>query len=428
MAPEDIVEDHDSPPHSESSPDSELHEMSAEEALEKIREGVALQNVTIHGLALNGAFSEPITMRRVTLVKPTFDRVRFDKHVGLFACDLVRPKIRRAEFLEGFEIKGTHVKAFSMQDTEIVGPFRADGIVSDGHWSVKEVKFSGLVRFWEAGFKGWVDFNECTFGDTADLRSMECNEGVGIRKCTFAGDVLLRGASVQKKLDFSESRFEKVLDLSKAKLHDFVYLEDIHQGPGQTFAVNNAVADKIRIHVDQIAGRLQSEQSGEHAQAVHEYGLLKHNFASLHRYEAEDWAFYRFKVNSRLAAPNETLGAKLTRFGSWLFLDLGCGYGTSPGRAIRSALVIMVTFALIYLVGFHKFENVARFIGDDPDALGNRLVFSVVESVSVFTAGLAGDQLHEARGWVLIPLAIEAVLGTLLWGLFIVAFGRKVIR
>lgn len=49
-------------------------------------------------------------------------------------------------------------------------------------------------------------------------------------------------------------------------------------------------------------------------------------------------------------------------------------------------------------------------------------------TVSVFTPGFSGDQLHQAHGWIWVPLACEALLGTLLWGLFVVAFSRKVIR
>jgi hypothetical protein len=49
-------------------------------------------------------------------------------------------------------------------------------------------------------------------------------------------------------------------------------------------------------------------------------------------------------------------------------------------------------------------------------------------TVSVFTSGFGGDQFNTAHGWVLIPLNIEALAGTLLWGLFVVAFSRKVIR
>ena len=33
-----------------------------------------------------------------------------------------------------------------------------------------------------------------------------------------------------------------------------------------------------------------------------------------------------------------------------------------------------------------------------------------------------------AQGWMNMPLIAESLLGTFLWGLFIVAFSRKVIR
>jgi len=45
----------------------------------------------------------------------------------------------------------------------------------------------------------------------------------------------------------------------------------------------------------------------------------------------------------------------------------------------------------------------------------------------VFTSGLSGIG-DIAHGWMNVPLMIESLLGTLLWGLFIVAFSRKVIR
>ena len=91
-----------------------------------------------------------------------------------------------------------------------------------------------------------------------------------------------------------------MLDFSKAKLHDFVYLEAIEQGESQRFAFTNALAERILVRPEQLVGRLASEAAGDHAQAMQEYGLLKRIFEGLHRYEEEDWAFYRFKVNQRL--------------------------------------------------------------------------------------------------------------------------------
>jgi hypothetical protein len=56
-----------------------------------------------------------------------------------------------------------------------------------------------------------------------------------------------------------------------------------------------------------------------------------------------------FKVNQRLAKPRSWRRpwSKFSQFGDWLLLDKGCGYGTSPSRAIRAALLIVLGFALI---------------------------------------------------------------------------------
>ena len=54
-------------------------------------------------------------------------------------------------------------------------------------------------------------------------------------------------------------------------------------------------------------------------------------------------------------------------------------------------------------------------------------MIGLLTSVSVFTSGVSGIR-EMARGWMNMPLIVESMLGTLLWGLFIVAFSRKVIR
>ncbi len=54
-------------------------------------------------------------------------------------------------------------------------------------------------------------------------------------------------------------------------------------------------------------------------------------------------------------------------------------------------------------------------------------MIATLTSVSAFTSGF-GDIRGAAQGWMNLPLIVESLLGTLLWGLFIVAFSRKVIR
>ena len=184
-------------------------------------------------------------------------------------------------------------------------------------------------------------------------------------------------------------------------------------------------------------GRLASEVAGDHATAMHEYGLLKKCFQEQHRFDHEDWAFYRFKVNQRQAKTWSLWRpwSVWRTFGDWLFLDVGCGYGTNPARAIRTALLIILAFAILYAVRADLFysEKLPFPAGEGEDAAAaklnveNRVMVGLITSVSVFTSGMGGIR-EIAQGWMNVPVMIESIMGTLLFGLFIVTFSRKVIR
>jgi hypothetical protein len=163
---------------------------------------------------------------------------------------------------------------------------------------------------------------------------------------------------------------------------------------------------------------------------MHEYGLLKKCYQGLHRFEAEDWAFYRFKVCQRQAVPAawRRPWTKLRRFGNWLFLDVGCGYGTNPVRAVRMATVIVLGFAALYAADVDSLHTEKVPFPDEPAGTwANRAMIGLTTSVSVFTSGM-GAIREVAKGWMNVPVMVESVMGTLLFGLFIVAFSRKVIR
>ena len=319
----------------------------------------------------------------------------------------------------------------ALRDLDVTGEFQAANIKAKGKLVLAKSTFRGRVRFWEARFEGWVEFKSCKFEGEADLRSLHAEEGFTLATCRFQGDFLFRGAAVCKKFDLGNSRFESALDLSKAKLHDFAYLESIECGPAMRFAFHNAVTERLLVRPEQVAGRLGSEEAGDHGRAAEEYGLLKRVFEGLQRYDAEDWAFYRFKVNQRRRVHRswKKPWSKLGQFFDWLLLDHGCGYGTRPLRAVRASLAIMLAFGVIYTAGAGSLP-VERwpFPGrGDAAFFPNRVMVGLLTSVSVFTSGF-GSIRDAAVGWMNVPLICESLLGTLLWGLFIVSFSRKVIR
>ena len=414
-------------------PDTPKKELSPREALEKLRKGEPLQNVRIERLIFRGEFPEAVELRNVTLVFPRFEKVTFKRSVSFAGCTLISPKFSpKTVFEMGLNLhEATLIKA-GFNGVTVKGSLRCDNLETHGLLKIIHTRFEGMVRLWEARFHGWVHFTDCEFLGQADFRSFHAEEGMNLNRCHFKDEVLLRGATVCKKLDLSGSRFEGMLDLSKAKLHDFVYVESIEQGEKQRFAFYNTVTERMLIRPDQLEGRVDSEERGDYLQAMHEYGFLKRVFHELHRFHEEDWAYYRFKVNHRRCCQRSWRRpwTKLFQAADWLILDQGCGYGTNPFRAIRAALIIILMFALIYMAGIDHF-NIAKeqlpFPVEEPDSLANRIVFGLTTSAAVFTAGFECAN-GMGKGWMNLPLMIESMLGLFLWGLFIVAFSRKVIR
>jgi hypothetical protein len=407
--------------------------LSPEAALDRLRKGQSLENVCVERLCFQGEFPLPFTVRNCQLVKPKFEGATFHDDVAFVSCTIERPAFSRTVVFEK-NCSLVHSTLVSAQLTRLTvkGGFDAGNVRTKGKFDLLNSNFEGPVRFWEADFGGWVDVKNCTFVGEVDFRSFHANHGFGVYKCVFQAPVLFRGASVALKCDLTGSRFESALDFSKAKLHDYVYLENIEQGPAQRFSFLNTVGERVLVDVRQLAGRLASEEAGDYDKAMHEYAFLKRSYSALHRYEQEDWAFYCFKVNQRRSCDRSWARpwTKLLQFFNWLFLDVGCHYCTNPFRAVTTALVIMFGFALVYMGWIeHLNADLAKlpFRGEELTSPANRVLIGVLTSVSVFTSGVGGIR-DMATGWMNVPLIIESLLGTLLWGLFIVAFSRKVIR
>jgi uncharacterized protein YjbI with pentapeptide repeats len=407
--------------------------MAAAEALEKLRRGQTVQNVRIERLCFRGDFPQPVRLRNCTLVRPRFDGATFAAEVNLAGCTLERPICAGKNVFAGdLLLKGSTLAGVRLTGVTVQGAFACDDIHTRGRFDVFGSHFVGPVRFWSARFDGWANFKGCDFAGEADFRNVHAEHGFVLRNCTFHGPALFRGTSVTLKFELTGSRFEGLLDLSKAKLHDYVYLEEIVQGPNQQFAFANTVGEHVLVQPRQLVGRLASEEKGNHAQAMHEYAFLKRSYEALHRYEDEDWAFYRFKVNQRRSVPRSWARpwTRLLQACDWLLLDQGCGYCANPWRAVRTALIVMLGFGLLYMAGIEQFyvDPAKRpFPDQELGSTSNRVLIGLLTSVSVFTTGVGGIR-EMAQGWMNVPLMIESLLGTLLWGLFIVAFSRKVIR
>jgi uncharacterized protein YjbI with pentapeptide repeats len=399
-------------------------------ALELIRAGKTVENARVKRLKLRGAFDQPVRFRNCVLTCCEFDGATFHKDVSFTACTLDRPAFIRPTVFEGnLDLSHSVINKALVAKVTVRGKLLAAHAEFRGKLLFTGCTFAQEASFWDAKFVTWVDFKNCEFGDTADFRAVHCDQGFVLTGSRFHGDFLFRGGCVEKKFQADGSRFEKLLDLSKAKLFDYVYLEAIEQGPAQSFAFLNAVAERVRVRPDQVDGRLDSEAAGRHEEAMQEYGLLKRCYQVLYQFDHEDWAFYRFKVCQR-KAKKPTWARPWTVWraaADWLFLDIGCGYGTSPVRAVRMALAIILGFAALYAANVEMFYCEKLPFDGPKESAPNRLMIGLITSVSVFTSGMGGIR-EIAKDWMNVPVMVESIMGTLLFGLFIVAFSRKVIR
>lgn len=424
---------HDMPHGAEDNSLPKLHEMTPDEAIARLRSHGRLKDIIIRGtVRLTGEFPQGVKLDNCTIRRLQIGGVAITGELQVVGCQIRTFRfIEKSKLAGNVIIKSTKIGRLGMMKSTFESAFRLEeSTVTDG-LRIGRCEFHGQVRLWNTRFECWVDFLSCKFHGEADFRSFHANEGFVIQRSRFEDTFLMRGATVAKKFDLGSSYFAGLVDFSKAKFHDFAYMDRMEQGEEQRFAFENTIADRMLLRTEQLEGRLASVQAKRWEEAAQEYGMLKRNFETLHRYDDEDWAFYQFKVCQRRARARKSLNPfrRAMQLLDYVLLDLGCGYGTRPFRAVGSALVIMVICAIFFMVGIGCFDVSTPPIDGQPmESWANRTIYGFTTSVSVFTSGFSCEQLNNASGWVLLPLSIEALLGTLLWGLFIVAFSRKVIR
>ena len=406
-------------------------QMTERDALELLQRGQPLERVYIPRLNLTGVFNKTILLRDVYVRQFSIKEAEFKEGFSLQGCHFRRTYIAQSTFDKSVSLKHSNLHFFHMDRSTLGQGLNFEAAKVSSKFLITKSTIEGRSRFWEAQFEDWIQFEETIFKGRLDLRSSICKAGLSLSRSHCHDDALFRGMHLSMKWEAIGTIFEKLIDFSKAKMHDFVYLEDIIQGDAQRWAFWNTVCERIQVKPEQIMGRLASEEEKDYEKAMREYSVLKRSYEHEHHYNYDDWAFYSFKLNerrSRRASWSRPL-SKVREILEWLLLDWGCGYGTHPLKAVRAALVMIFVFAGIYTLGFHKVHPVEHFPFSSlpPDALLNQFGVSFFLSVSAFTSGF-GDLKESVMDWMNIPLIMEALLGTLLWGLFIVAFGRKVIR
>ena len=151
------------------------------------------------------------------------------------------------------------------------------------------------------------------------------------------------------------------------------------------------------------------------------YRRLKHTLANEGDYEkAGHFYIYEMLMKRKRYKNTKGFGARWNQFWNW-FYSITCGYGERPKRVVFNGVVIILIFAIIYTT----FDAVEK-AGEEEKELSfwDALYFSVV----TFTTLGYGDYSPGDEVYFKVAAGLEAFAGAFTIALFVLVFGRQVMR
>ncbi len=322
--------------------------------------------------------------------------------------------------------------------------------------------FEENANFWSTTFMGKADFKGATF---------EGGAGLG---ATFKGDADFSIKAIGEYISFYNALFnqgrtlvikttdvknEVTIDFEKVCLEN-VYLE-LFLGEKTLINFTNALIRSTVIKKSQIENHILQEEKKEFSKAKEVYLLLKNNFHSIGRYEDESWAFTKekdmerfshsfpcykeaFKKDSKIEKFPILKWIKKGYFKKWIisaFSNMIYGYGEKPWNVIKTAVAIILIFALsfsfiglgnpeiIELKGTAIHQNSGNTVDlESKGLLKNNVIRNFPDSlyfstITFTTLGYGDFRPLEGLGRILA--GSEAFLGAIMMALFVYTFARR---
>ncbi|MDF1666230.1 MAG: pentapeptide repeat-containing protein [Planctomycetota bacterium] len=302
--------------------------------------------------------------------------------------------------------------------------FSFNDMTCDFRVHMQGCRFDDNVTFTGTRFCDVADFEGAVFKRHARLKYAQFMRNVTFKSASFEGQMHLNGTTTECDLLFEETRFSGLINLQAMYGQRNVDFHKSIVGENSSFQIEKAHFSRLLIDRERIESHLESVRQNDPETARKEFGLLKHSFREINAYADEDWAYLMEKRMERYTIPmgRDKPLCSLKRFGNWLVLDLGCGYGTRPGNVFFTSLILLAFFAAVYYFSGGKFTGTV-------DGNGHVSMFEALElSFRIFTNAEVSSAEPARSSWLKYVMMAESSLGFFVMMVLVVTYSRKVIR
>ncbi|MBU7046786.1 MAG: pentapeptide repeat-containing protein [Theionarchaea archaeon] len=335
----------------------------------------------------------------------------------------------------------------------------------------------GNSNFSEATFQEYVDFSEATFQESTNFRCATFQkayfDGAKFQEHTDFGEAVFQGYAEFKKItfrdvdfseatfrdvDFSEATFQENADFRKANIEkNFEFIpkhnHDLDFRGAQFLFRGNIKANisKARFHrayLDNIVfdciwpDKIYEEEymtdedvnlSLKELETI--YRNLKQNMQRHGDYSQAGELYYREMECKRRNMKEKRFSSDWFKSYVYSFLKCTCGYGEKPERVILASVLIIFVAAFLFVfngIAIGEYTPEERIINYDlsltvPSMQAVKdFVQCLYYSVVTFTTLGYGD-IHPV-GYSKLVASAEAFTGAFFIALFVLVFGRKMMR
>jgi len=383
----------------------------------------------------------------------------------------------------GYVLKDLEIEAKTIQQqpnfskAKFYGTTRCNDVTLSNGAVFREAQFFGAVSFEESRFQKEVDFKGAIFSGISNFRNtrflekayfkhirfkdVNFHNAIFVDKCTFSpkpGDLENENPTFESA-DFSGAHFEKggsfdhciILDgdfedssilnvsfrgvyldhvkfagalMESAYLSDSQWTVELDRPQYKSLLDWFHVFDprlviREELEANKIPVKNKEERIEGFKKAESTYRRIKHSLANEGDYEkAGEFYIHEMRMKKKRYYNGEGFISRWNYFWNVLY-SWTCGYGERPKRVFLNAFIMIIIFTLLY----YSADGIAKDGDEDYDSsLKECLYFSVV----TFTTLGYGD--YSPKSSFQLIAVFEAFLGAFTIALFVLVFGRKVMR